>query len=168
MAYLRPNSAQELWSVSPSAGQIDLLVTTLSDLSQWNIGLRQELDVLVTVESPALRWALRDFPRARFVSGLAATEAPGVVITLKDQETPALAQAYRGQDFVWRVYPGWEGLLPPNAAAWFVFRQAPLVSEQVVLWARIDLFPGGALGQSDQPAELPEPAVPDEEEQIVP
>ena len=168
MAYLRPNSAQELWSVLPSAGEVELLTGTLADLSQWNTGLRNEIDVLVTVDSPSLRWALRYFPRARFVPGLAANEAPSVVITLKDQETPVLAQAYRGQDFNWWVYPGWQGPLPPNAPAWLAFRQAPLLSEQVVLWVRVDLFPDKGLSQPGQPAELPEPAAPAEQEQTVP
>ena len=149
--------------------EVRLLVTPSTAAAYtYPPGLRDEIDVLVTVESPSLRWALRDFPRARFVPGLAANEAPSVVITLKNQETPVLAQAYRGQDFNWRVYPGWEGPLPPNAPAWLAFRQAPLLSEQVVLWARIDLFPDRGLSQPGQPAELPEPAAPAEQEQVMP
>ncbi|HNT23531.1 MAG TPA: hypothetical protein PKM21_04150 [Anaerolineales bacterium] len=167
-AYLRPNGAQELWSPIPAAGQVQQMVSTLGDLAEWNSGHRQDIGVLVTVDSASLRWALRDFSNVRYVAGLAASESPGVVIAPRDQETPALAQAYRGQDFVWRVYPGWPGLLPSNLPAWLTSRQAPLASEQVVLWARVDLFPDQGLGQAAQPAELDELVVPADEEQIIP
>ncbi len=168
LAYLRPNGAQELWSPGPAAGQAGQLVSTLGDLAEWNSGHRQEIDVLVTVDSPSLRWALRDFLGASYVAGLAASESPSVVIASRDQETPTLAQAYRGQDFVWRVYPAWPGLLPANLPAWLTSRQAPLVSEQVVLWARIDLFPDQGLGQTTQPVETDGLVVPIEEEQFIP
>jgi len=144
------------------------MVSTLGDLAEWNSGHRQDIGVLVTVDSASLRWALRDFSNVRYVAGLAASESPCVVIAPRDQETPALAQAYRGQDFVWRVYPGWPGLLPSNLPAWLTSRQAPLASEQVVLWARVDLFPDQGLGQAAQPAELDELVVPTDEEQIIP
>jgi hypothetical protein len=66
------------------------------------------------------------------------------VITRAGVEETGLAAAYRGQDFVLRRYPGWEGALPPNLINWLTFRQAPQLDVQVILWARTDLFPGGA------------------------
>jgi len=64
------------------------------------------------------------------------------LITQESAEDPALSAAYRGQDFVWSVYPGWTGALPPDLIGWFTFRQAPLQLESIILWARNDLFPG--------------------------
>ena len=90
-----------MWGVAPSTGQADQLMTTLSDLSSWNTGLRDQLEVVALPDSAALSWALRDYPYARFESSLSTAESPPVVITLKGSEEPSLAQNYRGQDFVW-------------------------------------------------------------------
>jgi hypothetical protein len=143
MAIVRQNGAQELWSTSPTLGQSEQFMTTLSDLSSWNTGMRDQLEVVSLYDSPALQWELRDFPYARFESSLSNTESPPVVITVKGTEELALAQQYRGQDFVWKLSPGWQGAFPPNFINWLAFRQAPLSQEQVILWARSDIFPGG-------------------------
>jgi hypothetical protein len=143
MSIVRQNGAQELWSASPSPGQVGQLMQTLTDLSSWNTGLRDQLEVVDMTGSPALQWALRDFPFARSEASLASTESPPVVITLKEAEEPRLVQEYRGQDFVWRLFPGWQGVFPTDFINWLAFRQAPLNQEQVILWARTDIFPGG-------------------------
>lgn len=147
VAQLNPNGAQELLNVPPAAGQVDLMITTLKDLSIWQTHQQTDIEVWSMVDLPSLRWALRDFAQARFVSGLTASDSPPVVITLQDDETPMLAQAYRGQDFIWTQNPGWQGLLPEDIAAWLANRQAPLALQRVVLWARVDVFPDGAAGQ---------------------
>ncbi len=144
MAIVRQNGAQEMWSAAPTAGQADHFLTTLSDLSSWNTGLRNQLEVVALADSSALKWVLRNFPNARFETALSATESPPVVVTLKGSEEPSLAQKYRGQDFVWRLYPGWQGVFPPEFINWLAFRKAPLSEEQIILWARSDIFPGGA------------------------
>jgi hypothetical protein len=143
MAMVRQNGAQELWSLIPATGQADLLKQTLADLSSWNTGLRDQLEVVVLDDSAALQWALRDFPNARYEASLSPTESPPVVITQKGADEPRLAQQYRGQDFVWHLSPGWQGSLPSDFVNWLAFRQAPLAQDQIILWARTDIFPGG-------------------------
>jgi hypothetical protein len=143
MAIVHQNGAQELWTIPPTTGQADSLKQTLTDLSTWNTGLRDQLEVVVLSDSSALKWALRGFPNARYETTFSSTESPPVVITLKGAEEPKLAQHYRGQDFVWRVYPGWQGVYPPDFINWLAFRQAPLVQDQIILWARTDVFPDG-------------------------
>jgi len=152
MAILRQNGAQDLWSQPPTTGQASQLNTTLAELSSWNTGLRDQLEIVSMVDSPALTWDLRHFPNTRFETTLASSEAPPVVITLKDVEIPSLAQKYRGQDFIWRLYPGWQGVFPADFINWLAFRQAPLAQDQVILWARVDIFPGGAPDSSGSPA----------------
>jgi hypothetical protein len=143
ISILRQNSVQDLWSIPPSTSQVDLLMNTLSDISIWQTGLRDQLNVVVTVDSPALEWALRNDPYASFETSLASTEAPPAVITLKGAEEPRLEQQYRGEDFVWHLYPGWDGTFPPDFINWLAFRKAPLSQDQIILWARVDIFPGG-------------------------
>jgi hypothetical protein len=146
MSIVRQNGTQELWSLPPTTGQADQLLVTLTDLSTWNTGLRDQLEIVVLVDSPALRWALRNFPNTQFDTILSSTVSPPVVITLKGAEEPRLTEQYRGQDFVWRLYPGWQGVVPANFINWLAFRQAPLGQDQIILWARSDIFPGGDAG----------------------
>jgi hypothetical protein len=143
IAILRQNSVQDLWSIPPSTGQVDLLVNTLSDVSIWHTGLNNQLKVVVMVDSPALNWALRNDPYAVFETAMASSETPPAVITLKGADEPLLQQQYRGEDFVWRLSPGWDGIFPPNFINWLAFRKAPLDQDQVILWVRQDIFPGG-------------------------
>lgn len=164
LTQLHPNSARELWNTAPEAGQVNQLLTTLHDLSDWNSGLSQEYDLVVMADSPSMRWALRNFTGARFVSTLAASESPPVVITLKEQQTPSLAQSYRGEDLIWQVYPGWQEALPPNWVAWLAYRQAPVSQQQVILWARADQFPGGASNLGNSSSNSGSPAAPAEQQ----
>jgi hypothetical protein len=46
--------------------------------------------------------------------------------------------------------PGWEGALPDNWPRWLVFRDAPQETRNIVLWARVDLFPGGIIDEVDE------------------
>jgi len=149
MTIVRKNGAQEFWPVPATAGQADLLSRTLSDLSSWSTGLKDQLEIVALVDSPALQWELRHFPNARFKTSLSATETPPVVITPGGVELPSLTEKYRGQDFVWRLYPSWQGVFPPNFINWLAFRQVKLSQDQIILWARGDIFPGGTLDTSD-------------------
>jgi hypothetical protein len=148
MSIVRQNGAQELWSDTPTPGNVDQFKQTLSDLSTWNTGFRDQLEVVDMTGSPAMQWVLRDFSFARSESSLASTESPPVVITLKEAEEPQLVQQYRGQDFVWHLSHGWQGVLPPEFIKWLAFRQAPLSQGQIILWARSDIFPGGSTSSS--------------------
>jgi hypothetical protein len=136
-------------------GDADLLVQTLGELSSWQTGRPEAIDVRVEVDLPSLRWALRGYPRASFLGG-GETSLPGAgqglpsaLITHQTQDTPSLASAYRGQDFIWSIYPAWSGGFPPDFFRWLVFRQSPVQQDQLILWARSDLFPGGELAPQD-------------------
>lgn len=158
------NQPQDLWSPNPAPGAADLIALTLRDLSLYDTGRVDRIDIISQVDRPSLQWLLRDFSRARFSENWqsnSSTSLPAVLITSLDQQTPELNAAYRGQDFVWAVRPGWQGALPTDLVAWLVFRLAPLENERLILWARSDVFPGGILeiqpaaieeSQNDQPA----------------
>lgn len=141
-AYLRPNQPQELWGRPPAPGQVDLLRATLAQLSNRERGLPTQAEIVSLVDTASLRWALRAYSQARFVASLPGDPGqPALVITRQQDQLPALSAGYRGQDFVWWVRPGWEGGLPPNLILWLAYRQAPLMNESLIVWARNDLFP---------------------------
>jgi hypothetical protein len=95
------------------------------------------------VDTPSLRWLLRDYPNAQFVNIADRQAHPSILLTSQSTQAPELSALYRGQDFTWRIYPGWQGAIPDNFMSWFTFRDAPLGLEKIILWARTDIFPGG-------------------------
>jgi len=136
----RAISAQ-IWGPQPYFAERDLLLKTLGDVSEWNTGRRDAIDVAVVgLDSTALQWALRDFPRAAFVQTLVPTQTPAVVIT-PDTSVPGVTALYRGQDFVWQETPAWSLFLPGEWLSWIIYREAPLQRQSLVLWVRTDRFP---------------------------
>ena len=150
LSQLRPNSALELVAVPPAAGEAVDFQETMGDLSEWRTGMRDTLDVVLTTTSPSLAWELRNWDNARFVPSIPSGVLPSVIITAEGQPEPNLSLGYRGQDFTWWVSPGWEGVLPDDWPGWLVFREAPQEVRKIILWARIDLFPGGILAEIDE------------------
>jgi hypothetical protein len=139
---LRPQSPQELWTGQSSVDQSELFLQTLYELSYVSTGSQVNLAIQSTYSRPSLRWALRNFPNARFLTQLDESTTPEVIITHDSQSELNQAAAYRGQDFTWLIQPGWEGAFPPDFLRWLTFREAPLLSDKLILWARSDLFPG--------------------------
>ncbi|GAG91398.1 unnamed protein product, partial [marine sediment metagenome] len=109
------------------------------------VGYRHQIDILTTVDTPSMRWVLRNYPQSRFTADLKIGELPSVIITRQEGEVPQLNTSYRGQDFVWWQQPGWSGALPTPILPWLTFREAEIKNETVILWARSDLFPDGTL-----------------------
>jgi hypothetical protein len=147
-AHLRPNEPHELWGIPPGTGQVQLALETLTDLSNWQTGLADKIDIVSTTDTPSIRWALRDFSNARFTTELSPGEMPSVIITPRTAESPALTAAYRGQDFVWWVRPAWNGPIPEDFVGWLTFREASLGYDYIILWARSDLFPGSPVNEN--------------------
>ncbi len=142
---VRTNQPEEMWGTLPGTGQADLFESTLKDLSNWNTGISNTIEVYSIVDTPSLWWILRDFQKVRFGSAFPKTEQPPIIITWQTQEDLALSAAYRGQDFLWRSYPDWIGIAPNDFIAWLTFRKANTAHEKIILWARSDQFPGGNL-----------------------
>lgn len=121
--------------------EVDLLHTTVMDLSSWHAREPGHVNLIVSdVDSPGLRWALRDYTQVEFVTSTSPSSSPPMVVT-NDQPSPMLAESYRGQDFVLKVKPAWEAMTLDQWLDWIAFDNAPLEKSRVVLWARADLFP---------------------------
>jgi hypothetical protein len=164
-ALLRSDERWSAWAPVAGPGDAGLFMQTIEQLAVWRSGNRQSLDVLVAVDSPALRWLLRDYPQVQFAGVAAASvENPAsVVITRQSEDAPSLASSYRGQDFVWWSYSEWQANAPPDVLRWLAYRTQPWWHEKIILWARADLFPG----EASQSTEL---IVPEEfqDEQLAP
>ena len=135
--------AQELWNPGPTTGERALLMETLGDISEWSSGMRNGAEVVYNFDSAALRWTLRELPAAHYAEFASGEERPPIVITGADAEYALPDSAYRGQSFAWLVYPVRQGMPAQDWLRWFFFREAPTVSDQVILWGRNDIFPEG-------------------------
>ena len=134
----------ELWKYDGVVDEMDLLLKTTGDLSEWNRTSRQGIDVVVVnYPSPSLLWALRDYTNVGEDRYLPVSSNPSIAITAAEK-IPALAEAYRGQDIVLFKKTSWSLILPEEWIKWYAFREVPQEKQQVILWARTDLFPGAA------------------------
>ena len=133
----------ELWRSGPPFTQEELLLTTLRNFNDWQPSLNTQLDIVVVdTQSPALRWALREFEGVSYVADLPVNAQPAVVITGKDFNMEQTAP-YRGQDFYLWEKPFWDLLMGRDWLVWSVYRTALTDNQQIILWVRTDLFPGG-------------------------
>lgn len=144
-AYTNPYRQRELWTKSPSVGDADLISTTVAEISEWNTGLRDQIDIAIRIESPAMYWLLREFPAIEHSADSTdlVDNSPSLILTHADDSHPQLAASYRGQDFVWQVTPDWGNLTFVSFFGWLTSRTVPMSYENVILWSRSDLFPGG-------------------------
>jgi len=140
---LGANPAGQIWRSGGLIDEVDLVKSSVNDLSTWKMRVPGELDLVVEgVESPALRWALRDYVNVKFVTSTASNASPAMLITI-DKPSPELAETYRGQDFVLEVTPNWQ-MSFDEWLQWVAFKKVPVSKTMVVLWARADLFPDAA------------------------
>ncbi len=133
----------ELWRSGPPFTQEELLLTTLRNFNDWQPSLDTQLDIVVVgSQSQALRWALREFEGVSYVTDLPVNAQPAVVITGKDFNMEQTAP-YRGQDFYLWEKPFWDLLMGRDWLVWSAYRTALTDNQQIILWVRTDLFPGG-------------------------
>ncbi len=145
-ARITSTAANELWAPGPAAGQGSLLSANLNLLSsRVEGGTLKAVPVDLRTESAALQWAVRDLPE----NSSETTGSPDLFITLADAQ-PEEAATYRGQTFALNIQRAWVDF-PPNIFSWLLYRQAPTVKQEAVLWARAEFFPDGVLLLQTEP-----------------
>ncbi len=118
------------------------LINTISDISRWNTGYADRIDVLlIGSDQPSLIWTLRDFADLRMETGYNPSQLASLVITGVEQSIES-SSSYRGQKILWSVEPDTPTMRSNDWMKWVFFRQAPVEKTELVLWARNDLFAG--------------------------
>ncbi len=147
-AGLGNDPAAQIWRADPLFGQENLFTSSVTDISTRNNSDPQSIEIVVQgLDSPALRWVLRDDSNAIFSDTLPVDAKPDMIVTA---DQPGLSQPaeYSGQDFTWEEAPNWSILLPKEWLRWFAFKTAPSEKTSIILWVRSDLFPTGTTSNS--------------------
>lgn len=141
---------QKTYGVFWKNGQIgsdqQLLVQTISEISLWQRGTPDGLQLAVVGElPPSLKWDLRNQRYLKVVQGLGPGEQPPLVLT-RQLNQPQLASAYRGQDFNLNTRISFVTFDTMGWIKWLLVRTASTQnSDTYILWARSDIFPGGVM-----------------------
>jgi hypothetical protein len=138
-AQIREPRTLELWNPEPRLGRADLLLKVADELSTLNTGHNASLPLTIAgVDSPALRWMFRGW-EVEETNLLAPTAVPELVITPATVDLTLTAD-YRGAPFVWREAADWQQVTAAGWLKWFLYRQAPVLQEDIILWVRSDLL----------------------------
>lgn len=133
----------ETWRLDAYPKGADLVRISANDASMWKTGRTDNLDVMVSgLNNPSLFWELRKFKSVTSGSGVSANQTPSILITPK-MEQMAGNGSYSGQVIAWTTSPNWSTMSAKQWCKWLVFREAPLKQQDIQLWVRTDLFPGG-------------------------
>jgi hypothetical protein len=109
----------------------------------WNARRFTPVDIIVAgIDTPGLRWALRQFEPLVFDTFVPPQLQPGMIITPVDV-IPAIANAYQGQSLVWQRFVPWHEMTSRQYLIWLIAGEVPTISQEVILWVRADLMPGG-------------------------
>lgn len=144
-AGLGAHPENQLWRMGPLLTQADLIVDTVQEVSIWEYGHRYGVQAaVVDVDSPALVWLLRDQGSLLPDTVLSPDQSPDVIFTPVTSAAPSLEVLYRGQSLVLTEQPDWTSLRLSDWMKWMIFRRAPAAANEVILWAKGQMFPGSA------------------------
>lgn len=139
------NDPRERWVQTATDDELPQLVTTLRHISQQITGADTDLAIFSGVDTPVLRWYLRDFRQMQWGDGLPVGLQTDVVIT-PDGNDPLFGSDYMGSDFGLvrtDLQPETTASATPllSTLRWWLFHQSSAVvnQERVVLWVRTDL-----------------------------
>jgi hypothetical protein len=137
-AGVREPMTAELWQPEPRTSRVDILLKVANQISDLNKGVNSQLPLtLLGVDSPALEWLFRDW-QVHYVSALAPDAKPEMVLSSID--TLSLAADYRGEPLPLTEVADWDHATPSNWLKWFIYRQMPILRQDVILWVRSDLM----------------------------
>lgn len=141
-AGLGPRPEAELWRTGSIPVGADLLLSSVKDVSRYHSGEDTGIDIkLVGLKEPSLQWALHEFEDLQSEDAIGFAETSSILIS--KEETPlSLNNLYRGQAVKWSSKVDFSQMDGFDWVKWFSTRTVPLSNENLMLWARNDLFKG--------------------------
>jgi 4-amino-4-deoxy-L-arabinose transferase-like glycosyltransferase len=139
------NDPREEWIAIGTDNEVPLLVNTLQEISRAASNSDGDITLLNAVDTPILRWYLRDFWQAKMGQTVPPEAGQQVIISKVGETEPLFGADYVGSDF---------GLLqigttirPPSVTPladllrWWLFHETAVqtIEERIILWVRSDL-----------------------------
>ncbi|MCI0396028.1 MAG: glycosyltransferase family 39 protein [Chloroflexi bacterium] len=134
------NDTRELWATTTTDDDLRLLAETIRDVSQRVTNSDNSLEIISTVDNPALRWYLRDFIQLE-VSGVLPPDFNSQAVITPETATPGLDRNYLGADFGYLRLDTPQELEVAETLRWWLFHQSPtpINEERLIFWLRSDL-----------------------------
>lgn len=138
-----PETPFELWYPDEAVLLPEWTQTTIDRTLVWNARGSTPVDIVVSgLDTPGLRWALHAYERLDFIPFIPPQSQPGILITPMGT-VPEISQGYQGQSLVWMRAVPWQQLSPRQYLTWLITRDVPTIPQELILWVRTDLMPGG-------------------------
>jgi len=134
------NDTREVWVTSAADDDLRLFVATLRDVSWQTTNSNKDLQIVSAVDSPSLRWYLKEYPSMEFVSVLPPLTDSQALIT-DAGESPSFETDYIGTDFGHLRTGATQDSIPGQTLNRWLFHQTPdsLEEERIIFWLRSDL-----------------------------
>ncbi len=139
------NDPRERWVTEGTDNDLPLLLDTLQDISRQATNSDNDISLLSAVDTPVLRWYLRDFWQATIGESVPPNAQNQVVISRIEDGDPSFGSDYIGSDFgLLRsgTEPAIESATPwLDLLRWWLFHETAVqpIEERVILWVRSDL-----------------------------
>jgi hypothetical protein len=142
------NDPRERWVALPvTDDDVRVLDTILRQVGRQITNSDFDLRLFSTIDTPVLRWYLRDYRQARFGDTLPANASYEAIISGAEQTDLALSSDYLGSDFgLARIstQPQAGAVLLLDALRWWLFHESNTIVDHssIILWIRSDLATG--------------------------
>lgn len=139
------NDPRERWVQQAADDELPVLLDTIEKISQSATNSNNDVQLFSAVDSPVLRWYLRDFDQGQIGETLPPVAQYDLIITPVEAEEPLLGSDYLGGDFgllISGTEPAPVSSTPiTDTLRWWLFHEssAPVVEERIILWVRTDL-----------------------------
>ncbi len=141
LAHQAANDPRERWVRQGTDADVRLFRQISQQLALQHTNSRSDLTIFSTIDSPVLRWYLREFPRYEVGTTLPDTPTAQLMITGTDAAAPA---NYLGTQLgllrLRAPEAGYEGDIL-TTLRWWLFREslAPFNQQRMTVWLRADL-----------------------------
>lgn len=140
------NDPRENWVGEATDNGMLVLADMVQDVS-WQLSKSdRDVDILSTLDTPALRWYLRDYVNAEFGKSVPLDTNTTIVITSAAEQTE-LGTSYMGADHIMARSAPVEEIISTSPTLdtlrWWVFHQSAAVpaQERVILWVKSETAP---------------------------
>ncbi len=139
------NDPRERWVGQATDDEVPVLIETIEKISQSATNSGTDLRLFSAVDSPVLRWYLREFKQVQIGHTLPPDAQHDAIITHADLLEPSFGSDYLGGDFGLLVYETDAEQLSSTPVTdtlrWWLFHEsaAPISEERIILWVRSDL-----------------------------